>query len=117
MRFRNGKVYFNEACGTYASSYKGKCSTLACLDPITDTIVWRTPNLVSNNIFIFKDDDTIISGYGFTNEKDNLFIIDAGTGKVTGRTPLDSGHYYMEIRDNRLHVFTYGAYWVFEFKK
>lgn len=117
VRFKNGFIYFNEACGTYSKSYKGKCSHITCLDPITDTVKWRTPNLVSNNLFIFKDDDTIISGYGFTDEKDYLFVVDANNGKVKSRTSLGSGHYYLEIKDGKVHVFTYNAYSVFQFKK
>lgn len=116
-RCRDGKVYYNEACGTYSSGYKGKCSHLACLDPVAGEVVWRTPNLVSNNIFIFKNDDIIVAGYGFTDEPDHLFLVSAGDGKVISRTRLDSAHTYLEIKDEKLHVFTYKSHYVFEFRK
>lgn len=116
-RFRDGKVYYNEACGSYSSGYKGKCSHLACLDPVAGEVVWRTPNLVSNNIFIFRDDDTIIAGYGFTDEPDHLFLINAADGKVVSRTKLDSAHTYLEMREGKLHVFTYKSHYVFGFRK
>jgi len=116
-RFLNGKVYYNEACGSYSSGYKGKCSHLACLDPVSDVVVWRTPNLVSNNIFIFKDDDTIIAGYGFTDEPDHLFLISAVDGKVLSRTKLDSAHTYLELKGGKLHVFTHKSHYVFGFRK
>ena len=116
-RYRDGNVYYNEACGTYSSGYKGKCSHLACLDPVAGEVVWRTPDLVSNNIFIFKDDDTIVAGYGFTDEPDYLFLIRAADGKVTSRTKLDSAHTYLEMKEGKLHVFTYKSHYVFEFRK
>ena len=80
----------------------------------TGELLWRTPYLVSNNVFIFAGDDVIVTGYGFTDETDYLFLVDAGSGEVTSQTRLVSGHSYLEIKDDRLYVFTYRRHCIYE---
>jgi hypothetical protein len=115
VRWRGGRLYFNEACSTYSENWKGRCSYLVAVDPSAKAVLWRTPALVSNNVFIFRDDATIVCGYGFTGEPDFLFLVDANTGEVKSRTKLDSAHDYLEIANGRLHVFTYARHFVFDF--
>lgn len=117
IRMKRGRLYFNEACITYSSEYSGKCSALVAVDLKTKQVIWRTPYLISNNIFIFWDDKTIICGYGFTGEEDYLYVVDAETGRLKGRTKLDTAHYYMERQGNLLHVFTYSRHKVFRFRE
>jgi hypothetical protein len=52
IRYEAGKLYCNEACITYAKDAKGQCSALLCIDPVQATVLWRTANLVSNNMFL-----------------------------------------------------------------
>ncbi len=112
IRYYKGKLYFNEACQTYSSEAGGACSALVCVDPASEKLVFRTPSLISNSIFII-DRDRIFCGYGFTAEPDFLYILDAATGEILSRTPVDSAHDYLEIRDDVLHVTTYKSYYQF----
>ncbi len=81
IRLGDGTLYFNEACQSYSKEAKGKCSALVAVDPDTTQVLWRTPNLVSNGRF-FIADDYIVSGYGFTAEKDKLRVVRRTDGKI-----------------------------------
>lgn len=112
IRYHDGALFFNEACATYAAEAAGQCSTLVRLDPVFEEIEWRTPPLTSNNLFILHD-GWIVAGYGFTGEPDALFLVDARTGAVAARAPLDAAHQYLEVQDDVLYVLTYRSLYQF----
>jgi hypothetical protein len=112
----SGLLYMNEACITYAKEAGGKCSALLCLDPRNGTVLWRTPFLVSNNMFLLTD-KLIICGYGFTAEKDYVFTLDKQSGKILTKTPVESAPEYYEIKDERLYVLAYKQVYTFALPK
>lgn len=113
IRYEDGSLYFNEACQTYARDADGACSSLIKVDPETRQVEWRTPYLVSNDIFILHG-PYVIAGYGFTAEPDYLYLIDRGTGRIVSREPLDSAHDYLEVENGTLRVVTYTSVYRFE---
>ncbi|MDX1548866.1 MAG: hypothetical protein R3247_17840 [Rhodothermales bacterium] len=113
VRYADGALYFNEACATYAAEAGGQCSSLVRLDPEWRELTWRTPPLVSNNVFILHE-DIVIAGYGFTAEPDALYLVDRQTGRLRARTDLDAAPHYLEVQDGRLHVLTYESWYTFD---
>ena len=113
IRYADGKLYFNEACISYAEQVEGACSSLVCLDPVAQRVLWRTPNLVSNNVFILHG-PLIICGYGFTQEADFLYLVKSDTGEVISQTSLATAHDYLAVRDNTLYATTYNQLYTFE---
>lgn len=113
VRYRDGVLYFNEACQSYAREADGRCSSLIALDPARGSVLWRTRRLTSNNIFLVEA-DVIIAGYGFTAEADSLYVIDRRSGVILDAEPLDSAHGYMEWKDGVLHVLTTNR--IYEFR-
>lgn len=81
IRWADGTLYFNEACQSYSSGAGGKCSALVAYDPATSTVRWRTRSLVSNGEFLVHG-DYIVTGYGFTNERDYIYVVRRGDGKI-----------------------------------
>jgi hypothetical protein len=116
IRYEAGKLYCNEACITYSKDAKKQCSALLCIDPMRAKVLWRTPHLVSNNIFLLHG-NVIICGYGFTAEDDYLIVLDKTTGQIRSKTPLDSQHQYMEMVGDVLCVITYKQFYRFEMLK
>ena len=106
VRLVEGELYFNEACQTYSAEAGGACSALVRVDPETGTEVWRSRDLVSNNIFL-PHGPFIVAGYGFTNETDALHLISRSTGRVLDTLPLESAHSYLEFKDGQLVVLTH----------
>lgn len=111
---RDGILYFNEACQSYASGAKGKCSSLVAVDTKTGKVTWRTKPLVSNNRFVVLD-QYIITGYGFTDERDSLFVVRRTDGKVMQRVALPKSHENLVIHtDGHLLVQMYEGERTFE---
>ena len=90
-------LLFNMACPSYASQIDGKGSKLYCYDVEGRRMVWQTDYLVSNDIFIL-DRDFVFCGYGFTSEKDYLYMLDKRTGKVYSKLPIASKMHYLELK-------------------
>ena len=109
----NGLLYFNEACQSYSRRANGACSALVCVSPQDGRVLWRSADLISNNILIVYG-NVVICGYGFTGESDYLHLVDADTGQPLSVTELDSAHDYLEIRGNTLQVTTYKSLYAFE---
>lgn len=107
IRYREGKLYFNEACQSYSREAGGNCSSLLRVDPERQQVEWRTRPRTSNDIFILHGPH-VIAGYGFTAEPDSLFWIARETGEIVARRHLPSAHSYLEVQDGRLLVLTQG---------
>jgi hypothetical protein len=106
IRYRDGQLYFNEACQSYAREAGGECSALVRVDAASGAVVWRTHDLVSNNIFLLHG-PYVVAGYGFTNEPDALHLVSRDSGRTLDTLPLASAHSYLEFRDGKLYVLTY----------
>lgn len=106
-------LLFNMACPSYASGVGGKGSKLFCYDMESEKMVWSTPYLTSNDIFILHN-DFVFCGYGFTGEKDYILMVDKNTGKIYSKLPLASAHQYMEVQNHngkdQLYVVDYNEY-------
>lgn len=103
IRYEKGRFYFNMACPTYSDNFDGRCSRMYCIDGRTGKLVWQTDFLTSNDI-IAVEDDYIVSTYGFSNEKDFVFLLDKNTGDVLSRMSLDRKAQYIEVKDSQLFV-------------
>jgi len=91
-------LLFNMACPSYSSQINGRGSKLYCYDVEKKDIVWETGWLTSNDIFIL-DDKYVYCSYGFTSEKDYLFLLDKFTGKVYSKVPMTKKVHYMELME------------------
>lgn len=108
VRLHKGRLYFNEACATYARDADGQCSSLVRVDPERAVVDWRTPPLTSNDVFILHD-PYVIAGYGFTSEPDSLFLVRQADGRIVQRVGIDSAHDYLEVRGDHLYAVTYNS--------
>ena len=116
----NGNILFNMACPSYSTMINGKGSKLYCYNTYEDRIVWQTDYLVSNNIFILSD-KYVFCSYGFTDEKDYLYMLDKNTGKMYSKILMPKMVQYMEIQqrnsmdvlyvvDYNDHLYTYAIH-------
>jgi hypothetical protein len=93
----------------YASDSGGRNGYLTGIDLDTGKVRWRSPALVANaqNFAITKGH--IVSGYGFTAEKDWLYLVDPATGKVRDRLALPSAAERITVSGDRIVVRCYDA--------
>jgi hypothetical protein len=91
VRYADGVIYFNEACQSYSREARGQCSSLVAIDAATKRVLWRTPPLQSNNMFVIAG-DYLIAAYGFTAEPSHVAILRRSDGARVERRSLPSAH-------------------------
>lgn len=107
IRYADGMLYFNEACQSYASGAGGKCSALLAYDPTAGELRWRTRPLVSNGEFLVHG-EYIVTGYGFTSERDYLFVVRRRDGKIMQKVSVPkSAERFTLAEDGLLEVVIY----------
>ena len=113
IRYDKGVLYFNEACQSYAKDSNYKCSKLVALNPKSKKVLWKTKYLTSNNRFLILD-KYIVSAYGFTAEKDYIFLVEKKSGKILQKLFIPRAASSIEIHSkNRKEIFlTAGAYFI-----
>ena len=100
-------LYVAHAHRTYARSSRGMNAYLTAIDTRRGRVLWRSAPLVSNGSNFELVGEHIVSGYGFTNEADFLYLLDKRTGEVRQRLPVRSGPEYIIRKGDRLHVRAY----------
>ena len=73
----------------------------------TGKLLWRSEMLVANGRNFLVGEDTIICGYGFTDEDDYLYILSRHSGAVLEKRKLKTGPDYFIPVDDSLYVLTY----------
>jgi hypothetical protein len=107
IRYDGGVLYFNEACQSYAKGAKGRCSSLVAVDPQANTLLWRTPALVSNGRFLVHG-DYLVTGYGFTRERDYVFVVRRRDGRVMQKRSVPSAPQdFVLVGDDAVDVILY----------
>jgi outer membrane protein assembly factor BamB len=90
IRYANGVLYFNEACQSYSREANGRCSALVAFDPENARVLWRTRPTTSNHELLVLDDQWIVTGYGFTSEKDEVYLVRRTDGRIVNRVRVAS---------------------------
>lgn len=93
----------------YASDSAGRNGYLTGIDLDTGRVRWRSPSLVANAPHFVFMRGLIVSGYGFTAEKDWLYLVDPRTGGVRVRLALPSAAERITLQGGRIVVRCYDA--------
>lgn len=106
-RESGGVLYVSNSHLTYASQTNGRNAYLSAIDLGTRKTLWRSPALVANARTFVVTGDLIVAGYGFTAERDFLYLLDRRTGRVLHRLAVPSAPEIIKLRNGSLHVRTY----------
>ena len=79
---------------------------ISALDVETGKVLWTTNPLSCNSDFVIYG-DYIITGYGFTDEPDFLYIIDKSNGAFVKKIPLANGPDVIGMKGNHIFIRTY----------
>ncbi len=119
---KDGILYICMAHNTYASSAMHNAYIMA-LDMNDDyRVIWKSEPLTCNANNFAVEGNSIICGYGFTNEPDYLYVLDRFTGERVETVKLKTGPEYFFVKDfetdssveRRLYVRTYDTNYEFE---
>jgi hypothetical protein len=112
---RDGVVYTAHGGGSYAREVYGKKGFVTALDAKSGQLLWRSNALVANANFILLG-GYLITGYGFTDEPDFLYVLDRKDGKTVSRNPLTSGPSILVKQGEQLFVRGYDSDYVFDLR-
>jgi outer membrane protein assembly factor BamB len=110
----DGVIYVCNGGGSYAKEVYGKKGYVSAVDE-RGGLIWRSDPLVCNANFVLRGRH-LITGYGFTAEPDNVFVIDRATGETVSRTPVTSAPEIFVLEGDALHLRTYDTDYVFDLK-
>ena len=102
-----GMLYVETAHSTYARSSSGQNGYITAIDLKTRRAVWRSPALVANGATFLVTNHFLVTGYGFTDEPDYLYLLDRATGKVVDRLLLPNAPDTIKRRGALIRVRTY----------
>ena len=100
----DGVLYVSNAHRTYAESSGRLNGFITAIDPVSLEVLWRSEPLVSNSENFVVAGDAIISGYGFTDEDDFVYILNRHTGHTVERIPVPTAPEYFRVEGGRLYV-------------
>lgn len=109
-------LYVSHSHQTYASSSFGNNAYITAIDISSNTILWRSKPLVSNSSNFIVKNDAIITGYGFTKEKDYLYVLNKSDGRAVQKIQIKSGPSYLVEKDKQLYVNTYNTDYIFKYE-
>lgn len=116
VEVKDNILYISTSHSTYAETSPHN-AYITAINLKDNTVIWKTQPLISNADNFEIVGNVILSGYGFTAESDYLYQLDIRTGKVIGRTLIDSKADYIINKDNNLYVRTYDTDYVFKIGK
>ncbi len=100
---------------TYAAAQPHKAYIVA-VDMSDGSVLWRSADLLSNAYNIVLTTDTILCGYGFTDEPDYLYILSRRTGEIYDTYKVDSKIDYIifDVPSYTVRIFTYNYTYLFD---
>lgn len=102
----DGILYFSHYHNTYAEFSCGMNGYISALNLETNEIIWTSKPLTCNSNFVIYG-DYIITGYGFTDEPDYLYIIDKSNGAFMKKVSLANAPGIIGMKGNHIFVRTY----------
>ena len=100
-------IYVTRAHRGYASTTDGKNAYLLAVGASDGAVLWQTEPLTSNAQRFAMEGRVIYTGYGFTDEDDDVYAVDRLTGHRLARVRLRKGPSYLALEGDALHVRTY----------
>lgn len=113
----DGTLYVSSFHNTYSRSSGGQNGYITALDPLTGKLKWRSAPLTCNTSNFLLDGDAIVSGYGFTEEPDFLYVLDRKSGQITQTTRVKTGPEMLIPKDGKLFVRCYDTDYVFRMRR
>lgn len=113
---RDGVLYVSHSHRTYSASSGGLNAYVTAIDLSNMDLLWRSRPLVCNSHNFVVLGNTIICGYGFTNEDDYVYLLDRETGEVYDYVIVDSAPEYLAALGSYLYVRCHNEDYVMEIR-
>lgn len=107
-------LYISNNHITYAKSSHNLNGYITAINLSDKSILWRSEALVQNAADFLIAGNSIICGYGFTDELDYLYQLDISTGRIIDSISLKTAPSYILKKDDILYVRTYNTNYEFK---
>lgn len=108
-------LYVSVAHMTYSLSMSDTAYIIA-IDMNDKKVLWKSQSCVANAYNFYIKGDTIFGGYGFTDEPDYVYALDARTGETIESYSVATSPDYIFERENKLFVKCYDCVYVYDIK-
>lgn len=98
---------------TYTESAP-KNGYMTAIDLEDASVIWKSAPCVTNARNFAIIDDTIVCGYGFTSEPDNLNLLSITDGELVEQIPIKTMADYIICKGDTLYVRTYNTNYTFK---
>lgn len=105
-------LYVAVAHNTYTESCP-HTGYMVAIDLNDEHVIWKSQPCMTNGRTFEMIDDTIVCGYGFTAEPDNLNLVSRLDGSLLEQIPVKSMADYIIRKDDILYVRTYNTNYMF----
>ena len=107
-------LYVSHGASGYARESQGRTGYVSAIEVNSMKPLWHSAPLVSNAANFELVGDYLVTGYGFTQEPDFLFLLRRRDGAAVEKIPLKSAPDYIIRRGDRLYVRTYNTNYIFQ---
>lgn len=108
-------LYVAHGSNSYSDGAGYQTGYISAYDMEHNEILWTTKPMTCNSHFAIVG-NSIICGYGFTSEPDNLFVVDKYSGQRIKKIPMKKMVTEIVPKGDRLYVRTYSYDYVFRFQ-
>jgi hypothetical protein len=107
-------LYVSHGINGYAQEALGRTAYVSAIDVSRLKPLWHSAPLVSNAANFEFVGDYLITGYGFTQEPDFLFMLRRRDGQAVEKIPLKSAPEFIIRQGERVYVRTYNTNYIFK---
>jgi hypothetical protein len=93
----------------YPRETRGRGNKVVALDLCAHKVAWQSKDMVANADLLL-DGEYLMTGYGFTAEKDFLYLLDRATGQVVQQVAVPKAPEELRLQDGQLFARIYDGY-------
>lgn len=108
-------MYVAHGTNSYSDGAGYQTGYITAYDMEKNQIIWTTQPMTCNSCFTIEG-NSIICGYGFTSEADNLFVLDKYSGQRIQKLPLKTMADCVVVKMGYAYVHTYSYDYIFSVK-
>lgn len=109
-------LYIQHTGNGYARGFDGNTAYISAISIPDNKLLWTSKPLTANARNFIISGNSVICGYGFTDEPDYLYVLDKFSGERVQTIKLKTGPDFILEKNGSLYVRTYSDNYVFTMK-
>ena len=106
-------MYVSHSGGGNSVEFGYQTGYISAINMLTNEVIWTTQPMTNNCSKIAVVGNSIIAGYGFSEEPDFLYVLDKYSGQRVQKIPIKNAADYVFVKGQTVYVGTYSYDYVF----